>query len=192
VLAAAASMRDGMAWLFCEKSMSLTVSLLRHAKSSWDEPGQDDAERPLNARGRVAAPLIGAWMAESLVIPQHVLCSTAVRTRETLALMLPFFKLRPKVSYREELYLANANTILTQLRAASGSTQHVLVIGHNPGLEDLATELVGRGDPDAREALAQRFPTCGLAVLTFDAQSWSKVVRDQGKLLHFVTPRALA
>jgi phosphohistidine phosphatase len=171
--------------------MSLTVSLLRHAKSSWGEPGLDDSERPLNARGRMAAPLMAAWMAENRVLPDYVLCSTAVRTRETLALVLPSFQSRPKVKYLEELYLAGANTVLTMLRAAPDSVQHVLVVGHNPGFEDLALGLSGRGDASARSLLARKFPTCGLAVLAFDVPTWSKVALGQGRLLHFVTPRAL-
>lgn len=119
--------------------MSLTVSLLRHAKSSWDEPGLDDADRKLNARGRSAAPLIAKWMSENRVLPDRVLCSTAVRTRETLALVLPSLSPQPSISYLDELYLASAGTILTMLRATPDGTQHVLVVGHNPGLEDLAS-----------------------------------------------------
>ena len=172
--------------------MSLTVSLLRHAKSSQDEPGLDDAERPLHARGRMAAPLVGAWMAENQVVPQRVFCSTAMRTRETLALVMPFFKPRPKVSYDAELYLAAANTILTMLRAAPESIRHVLIVGHNPGFEDLALGLVARGNSSDREALARKFPTCGLAVVTFDVPSWTKVARGQGHLVHFITLRGLA
>jgi phosphohistidine phosphatase len=172
--------------------MSLTVSLLRHAKSSWDQPGLDDADRPLNVRGQMAAPLMAAWMANNRVIPQYVLCSTAARTRETVALVLPFFKPRPKVRYREELYLSNANTILTMLRAAPDSTQHVLVVGHNPGIAELALGLVGCGDQTAREALANKFPTCGLAVVKFDVPSWGRIASGHGQLLHFITPRSLA
>ncbi len=171
--------------------MPLTVSLLRHAKSSWADPRIGDADRPLNARGRAAAPCIAAWMAKNGIIPDAILCSTAARAKETLALVLPALKPRPKLTYRDDLYLAQADAILAMLRAMPDAGKHVLVIGHNPGLEELAVRLTGSGDKAARQRLSEKFPTAALAVIRFEATSWSKIALRRGKLLHYVTPRWL-
>ena len=171
--------------------MPLIVSLLRHAKSSWANPGMDDAHRPLNARGRDAAPLIAAWMAENAIIPDTVLCSTATRATETSALVLPALSPQPAPQYRDDLYLASPDALLAMLRALPDAVQHVMIVGHNPGLEALAQRLTGSGDKQARQHLAEKFPTAALAVLRFEAKSWAKIAPRKGRLLHFITPRWL-
>jgi phosphohistidine phosphatase len=169
----------------------LTLSLLRHAKSSWDDPGLEDFNRPLNDRGREAAPRMGRFMAKHGIAPELILCSTSVRTRQTLELVLPHLSPRPKVTYEDGLYLAAASALLQRVRKDAGTATHVLVVAHDPGMHELATELAGSGDPKLLELLALKFPTTGLAVIDFDVQAWSKVRRGAGQLRLFMSPKRL-
>src|SRR5262249_40055524 len=112
----------------------LTLSLLRHATSSWTDARLRDCERPLNERGGKSAPCMGACMARRGLVPDLVLCSTAVRARQTLDLALPYFHGAPAVVYEDALYLASPATLLKLIRAVSADMRHVMVIGHDPGL----------------------------------------------------------
>jgi phosphohistidine phosphatase len=169
----------------------LTLSLLRHAKSSWDDPGLEDIHRPLAERGRKAAPRMGAYMAEHGIAPELVLCSPSVRTRLTLDLVLPALEAKPKVVYEDGLYLASAPTLLKRIRKVKGNVRHVMVVGHDPGLHNLAVELVGSGNPADLQALAAKFPTAGLAVIAFQVSDWTAVEAGAGRLVLFMTPRRL-
>ncbi len=171
----------------------LTLSLLRHAKSSWDDPRLDDHERPLTKRGIKDAPRIATWLADHDLRPDLVLCSSAMRTRATLALLLSAWAEPPPDSRVEDaLYLADPARLLAVVHTASPGARQVLVIAHNPGLHALALELTGGGQRKAVAGLAAGFPTSALAVLTFEAKDWSEVHRGAGRLEHFVTPRGLA
>lgn len=171
----------------------LTLSLLRHAKSSWDDPALDDHDRPLAKRGTKAAPEIAKYLKREELLPSLVLCSGAVRTRATLALILAEIgRPPPEIRYDDALYLAAPETILTRIRNVEPEHTHVLVIGHNPGLHALALALTGQGDRKAVAALATAFPTAALAVLSFDADRWSDIKTAAGRLEHFVTPRSLS
>lgn len=168
----------------------LTLSILRHAKSSWDDPRLDDHERPLAKRGVKEAPRVGAFLAENDLKPDMVLCSDAVRTRATLALMLAEWDgTPPKTAFEEELYLAPPGDLLARVQAIGAGVHNVLVIGHNPGVHALALELTGSGDRKLIGGLAKGFPTSTLAVLTFDAASWAEIAPGTGRLRHFVSPR---
>jgi phosphohistidine phosphatase len=169
----------------------LTLSLLRHAKSSWDDPGIEDFDRPLSERGREAAPRMGRFMAKHGIVPELILCSSSVRTRQTLDLVLPHLSPRPKVAYEDAIYLAAASVLLQHVRKDAGKARHVMVVAHDPGMHQLATELAGSGDPALIEALAGKFPTAGLAVIDFEAQAWAKVRRGAGRLRLFMTPKRL-
>jgi len=170
----------------------LTLTLLRHAKSSWSDTELDDYDRPLAKRGAKAAPLIAKYMRREELRPDIVLCSGAVRTRATLALVIAALgPPAPEVRYEEKLYLASPATILARVRDIAPAKKHVLVLGHNPGIHSLALELVGTGDRRLLEGLAQEFPTAALASLTFPITSWSEIKTASGKLEHFVTPRRL-
>ena len=171
--------------------MPLTLSLLRHAKSSWDDAGIEDIDRPLNSRGRKAAPAMGAWIAANGIKPDLVLCSTAARTRETLALLLPSWKPKPEVRYDKALYLAELEGLLALIAATPAAVGHLMIVGHNPGLHDVATGFSNAGDKDLRTCLTDKFPTAGLAVITFEAPAWDKIARRKGRLIHFMTPRTL-
>ena len=170
----------------------LTLSLLRHAKSSWDSPAQDDFDRPLAARGLVAAPLMAGVIAARGITPGVILCSTSVRTRATLALVLPAFGVAsPPVWFEDGLYLATASRLFERIRHLRPHYRSVMVIGHNPGLHDLAMMLVQATPDEASRALAAKFPTAGLAVLTFPVLAWHDVVPATGHLDLFVTPGLL-
>jgi phosphohistidine phosphatase len=170
----------------------LTLSLLRHAKSSWDDPALDDFDRPLGERGVKAAPLMGRYLMAEDLRPDLVICSGAVRTRATLALIMPELGAPPPdISYEDDLYLASASRLLGRVHKADRA-RNILLIGHNPGLHALALALVGDGKRRDLDALATKFPTAALAVFTFDVDKWSAVKAGTGALVRFVTPRQLA
>lgn len=167
----------------------LTLSLLRHAKSDWGDARLDDFDRPLAKRGRKAAPEMAEQMIAAKLEPELVLCSSARRTRETLALITPALAGEPRIKFEEELYLAPAMTLLDRLRRVKRGISHVLMIGHNPGLQALALELTLDGAREDIRALAIKFPTAALAVLTFPVAAWSEIGPASGKLISLVTPQ---
>ncbi|HML92205.1 histidine phosphatase family protein [Methyloceanibacter sp.] len=169
----------------------LTLSLLRHAKSSWKNPALPDRERPLNARGMGDAPVMGRAMSERGIDPELILCSTAQRTVDTLALVLPELKIEPKIVYEDVLYHANPAEMLDMLRGIQPGASSVLLVGHNPEIQALALQLIGAGPHEPRGRLAEKFPTGGLAVINFTAGLWSSVDVGSGSLAAFVTPREL-
>jgi len=166
------------------------ISLLRHAKSSRDDPALDDFERPLSERGRGAGPEIGAAMAENRIEPDIVLCSSARRTRQTLDLIAGRLGRPHETRILDALYMAGAPEILSHINALPGAFGHVLVIGHNPGLEALAAGLADpqRSDEPALRRLRKKFPTGALACFEFDAANWTCVAEGEGRLVCFVTP----
>ena len=167
----------------------LTLSLLRHAKSSWKNPALPDRERPLNARGMSDAPAMGRAMSERGIEPELVLCSSAQRTVDTLALVLPELKIEPEVVYDDALYQASPDDMLGMLRGLQPGARNVLIVGHNPEIQALALGLVGAGPKDLRNRLAEKYPTGGLAVINFTAGLWSSVDAGSGSLSLFLTPR---
>ena len=172
--------------------LMLTLALLRHAKSSWDDPGIDDFARPLADRGRIAAPLMGEYLVRHRLQPDLIICSAALRTRATLDLVLPFFgPVPPAIAYEESLYLASASDLLSRLRSVASRWPSVMLIGHNPGFHDLAVALAATGDPQALATLSVKFPTAALATLTFQTSNWANVRPGLGHLTHFVTPSSL-
>jgi phosphohistidine phosphatase len=165
--------------------------LLRHAKSSRDDPALDDHERPLNKRGEKSARLIGDWLRERKIAPDLVLCSTAKRTRQTLDGLMPFAGTTPKVELLPGLYLAGAPAILQRLRKLGDDIACVMAIGHNPGFEQLAAGLAGDGEPNAMALLAMKYPTGALADLHFTVIKWSQIAVGEGRLAAFIRPRDL-
>lgn len=166
---------------------------MRHAKSSWGEPELDDHERPLSKRGAKAAPLIGAYMADKGWRPDIVLCSDSVRTRATLALVLR--ELRPpspEISYEDILYLAPPGSLLNRVKRIEAGARCAMLVGHNPGMHALSLALVGEGKRKSLKAMAMKFPTAALAVMTFSTKTWSDIVPAQGVLEDFIVPRDLA
>ena len=170
----------------------LTLSLLRHAKSSWEDGSLEDFDRPLAKRGESAAPRMGAFMAAHGLAPQLILCSPAVRTRQTLDLVVPHLPGQPTVVYQDDFYLAAPSVLLARLRKVGGKIGHVMVVGHNPGMQGLAVALAGEGEARMLQALSGKFPTAGLAVIRFKVRSWAKVGHGTGRLELFATPKMLA
>lgn len=169
--------------------------LLRHAKSDRNG-GLEDFERPLNARGRKAAPKMAEAMLARSYVPDRALVSPAERTRETWQLMAPVFdKDRVATDFIDRLYLASANHILGVIRQLAPEVQTPIVVGHNPGIEDLAARLSGEKQSSegeqALERLKRKYPTCALTVLTFPIESWSELDLGTGALVEFLTPSSL-
>ncbi len=167
----------------------LTLSLLRHAKAGTDRAGVRDIERPFAPRGERTAPLMGRFIAGHHLEPDLILCSTAKRARQTLALVQAELPSKPKVIYDEALYLAEPEGILEVIAARAGSLKRVLVIGHNPGLQELALLLAGAGRKADLAAIRTKFPTAGLAVLNFTASGWANARPGTGVLRLFMSPR---
>jgi len=165
--------------------------LLRHAKSDRASAGHGDHDRPLAARGRSTAPQIGGYLARHKLIPEHVVCSTAKRTRETWELVAAAWPKPPPVNFERRLYEADPEDIIEVIRATRSDARSLLVVGHNPGLHEAANLLVASGDLDARERLKEKLPTAGLVVIDFAFGSWDKVHPDSGRLDRFLVPRML-
>ncbi len=159
--------------------------LLRHAKSSWDDPGRPDRERPLAPRGVRDAKRVAKHLGRLGVAPELVLCSPAVRTRETLELVLPALA-GVAVHVEDELYGAPGEALLERLRTVPEAIGSVMLIGHNPALQDLALTLAS--DNALRERVAAKFPTAALATLALP--SW-RLSPGDGELVDFVVPKEL-
>lgn len=161
--------------------------LFRHAKS--DRPANvDDHERPLNPRGRDAAPRMGAYLAAEGLSPDYALVSTAQRTVETWEAARGFVG-APASELVRSIYEASESAIRDAIRAAPDSATCLIVVGHNPGLQDCALRLVKSGDQTARARLKAQFPTAALAVIDFDLESWAGLTWGSGRLERFATPK---
>ncbi len=174
----------------------LTLILLRHAKA---EPGSyavADIERSLADRGRLDAPRMGAWLAREKLIPDYIVCSNSRRTRETLDLVSPAFGAAVETKFEPAIYEATPMRILTVIRRTPTPVRRLLVIGHNPGLEDLTDDLMSKSDSIAASRFEQKYPTSGLAVLTWPqpsaVDSWAKLTPRSAYLAAFTAPRWLA
>jgi phosphohistidine phosphatase len=163
---------------------------MRHAKSSWADESQDDHDRPLDQRGERAASLMGAFLAQSGLEIDLVLCSTATRSRQT-ALRLARLAALPEPIFERSLYLASASALLERLVRCPESASGVLLIGHNPGLADLAAILAGRGSADDLDQLTRKFPTAALAIFTTDSSGWAGLGPGSATLERFVRPKQL-
>ncbi len=169
--------------------MMLTLSLFRHAKSSWSNPTLPDRERPLATRGVTDAPLMGKAMAERGIDPELVLCSSARRTRDTLELVLPELRVEPKVVYVDALYHASPEQMLEMLHEIQPGANRVMLVGHNPEIQAFALDLVGSGPKHFRDRLQAKYPTAGLAVINFVSGLWKSVTVNSGTLNLFLSPR---
>jgi len=164
--------------------------LLRHAKARAGEDGQGDHARRLTGRGRRAADEIGEFLAEHGETPDLALCSSSERTRETLERVLDHLPEKPRVVVETELYLAGCESLLARLRALPDEIDRVLLVGHHPGVADLAELLATDGPHELRKRLAEKFPTAALAILGIPHGRWC----DAGpgaRLEAFVLPREL-
>ncbi len=165
--------------------------LLRHAKSSWDDPSLPDHARPLNARGRRAAALMAAELARRGLVPDVVLVSSARRTLQTLEALQPI-EPTPITTVMDELYLAPWPTILGVLHRVPDTARSVLLLGHNPGLHELALNLVpaAQASTPMLERLQEAYPTAALCEFSV-ASPWRLLRAGGAALRHFVAPRDL-
>jgi phosphohistidine phosphatase len=154
--------------------MKRTLILLRHAKSDWPT-GLPDHERPLNARGERDAPLTGQWLVATKRVPDYVVCSTALRTRETYGLAAEAFQSEPVVVYTDDLYGASAGEMLEVVRSVPADVRTLLVVSHNPGTHNLAAVLAGdESDPELMNRVRGSYPTNTATVLETDAE-WAEL-----------------
>jgi phosphohistidine phosphatase len=160
--------------------------LLRHAKSDW--PDVPDRDRPLAKRGRRDAPVVGRWLRKHGYLPDVVVCSAARRTRQTWDLVAPELGGSPSVTFEPRAYAASALTLLYLVRELPATSRAALLIGHNPGVEDLATSLTE--SPDGDDGPGLTFPTAAVAVLEF-AGAWADLAPGDARLLAFTIPADL-
>ena len=167
----------------------MQIDLLRHAKAV--EARARDFERPLDPRGVRAASVMGVYLAQRGRLPELVLCSAARRTRETWEYVAAAWPEPPTAALDPELYLASAEQLLLRLRGLDDAVRRVLVIGHNPGIEDLALGLIGTGDRRSLSRMREKFPTAALATLEADLEKWSQLGSGDASLGAFLLPRDL-
>jgi phosphohistidine phosphatase len=175
------------------------LMLLRHAKTEHDAPSGHDQDRCLDDRGRLDAAAIGGWIGRHPPVPDAVLVSTAVRAHQTWEITREAMKdaLRepapqPHVELLHELYGADPAQLLQIIRMAEAADPaRLMLIGHNPGMHELALMLAGSGDAAAKKALEDNLPTAGLAILDFAIDDWSEVAFRRGKLVRFTSPKLL-
>jgi phosphohistidine phosphatase len=171
------------------------LMLLRHAKTETDAPSGQDQDRRLDDRGRTDAAAIGDWIARHPPFPDCILVSTAVRAHQTWEIAWEAMKElapRPRVEFLDELYGADPAHLLRIVRMASVTDpKQLMLVGHNPGMHELALALTGSGDGTAKKALNDNLPTAGLAILDFSIDDWNDVAFRRGKLVRFTSPKLL-
>jgi phosphohistidine phosphatase len=160
--------------------------LLRHAKSSWDDPGIEDHERPLAPRGRRAAGVLAGHVRSAGIVPELVLCSSARRTRETLEVVDP----PGEWQIESGLYAASPGTVLARLQSVPDGVRSAMVIGHNPTMQVLVLRLAAAASEADLEEVQRKFPTGALATLTFEG-AWSELAPGRARLAAYVRPRQL-
>ncbi|MCA1458363.1 histidine phosphatase family protein [Bradyrhizobium sp. BRP22] len=171
------------------------LMLLRHAKTETESPSGQDHDRRLDDRGHRDATEIGGWIGRHPPFPDRVLVSPAVRAYQTWEIAWEAMKglvPEPEVEFLPELYGADPTELLHTIRMASVSDpKHLMLVGHNPGMHELALTLIGSGDAAAKKALDHNLPTSGLAIFDFPTEEWTDVAFRRGKLVLFVSPKLL-
>jgi phosphohistidine phosphatase len=168
----------------------LRLLLFRHAKTA-REAGGGDHDRPLTKRGEEDSKRIGRYLTDEQLLPDLVVASDSRRTRQTLDLALKAANQSPSTRLDRTVYLAEPHTLLHLVRQTPAGVRTLMLIGHNPGMAELATLLTGFGDRYAFIRMSTKFPTAGLAVLDFAVASWADIAEHNGRLERFVTPASL-
>jgi phosphohistidine phosphatase len=168
-----------------------TLTLLRHAKSGWDDAVARDFDRPLNPKGRKAAQVVGRHLKSLDLSFDHVVASPARRVVETIADVAAGFGAAIDPAWDKRLYLASAATLLDVARETPADADRLLIIGHNPGLEDFVLLLLVDGEPALVTAAEEKYPTATLAELTFAVDDWAEIAPQAGTLTRFIRPRDL-
>ena len=166
-----------------------SLTLLRHAKSDWTDAVKRDFDRPLNDRGRRAARTVGTYMRSEGLTFDSVIASPAQRVRDTLGELEQGYGLSLDPVFDEAVYLASSSTLLDLVHATKDGVARVLLVGHNPGLEELALELADDADSPLRHEVEVKYPTATLAELAFNVDTWNSA--NAGRLVRFVRPRDL-
>ncbi|MCX4785132.1 MULTISPECIES: SixA phosphatase family protein [unclassified Streptomyces] len=168
---------------------SARLIVLRHAKSAWPE-GVPDHERPLAGRGRRDAPAAGRWLYEAQCVPDLVICSTARRTRQTWDLVAAELGAAPEVVFEPRVYEASASALVSVVRDVPERRRTVLLIGHQPGVQDMVLSLAGDGDDEALTRARVKYPTAAVAVLMLPG-TWARLAPGTATLTDFAVPRGV-
>jgi len=168
-----------------------TLVLLRHAKAESGTALQEDSTRALALKGIAGAGLIGAYLKRQQINPELVLCSSAVRTRQTLAEVQRSFSPPLDVQYHDRLYHASVADMLTAIEAVPEDVHTLMLVGHNPGLHQLCLKLARLGDERKIDMLAMKFPTASCVSLRYENTSWAELGKAKGMMVDFVTPATL-
>jgi phosphohistidine phosphatase len=172
--------------------LTFTLTLFRHAKSSWDDSVPRDFDRPLNKRGEKAAVTMGTWVKRTGLTFDHVVASPAVRVIETIDQFVKGTAQRLEPNWDRRIYLASSATLMDVLRDQSDEHRSVLMVGHNPGLEDLVLDLCpDDGTSPLRASVWEKYPTAAIARMELNVNHWSELERGLGHLTHFIRPRDL-
>ena len=160
-----------------------TLTLLRHAKSSWADRGLSDFDRPLNKRGQIAAPLMGKRLVNKSIKPDIIVSSPAKRAAQTIKIICELVNYpKPKIVWNEKIYEASTSTLISIIQEINSELDHVLLCGHNPGFTDLSNLLTDKKNID-------NIPTCGVVSINFDIQNWNHVSPGIGELSLFDFPK---
>jgi phosphohistidine phosphatase len=165
--------------------------LFRHAKAEASEPGMEDRARVLVERGRKDAAKMGAYMAGHGIIPDKVMISPAARTQETWKYAAAAFRPAPAAMTVEAIYDATPHALFGVIKSAPAPAHTLLIVGHNPGLHEVAVMLIASGDIETRERLREKLPTAGLVIVDFAFDDWNKLHPQSGRLERFVSPKSL-
>jgi phosphohistidine phosphatase len=167
------------------------LTVLRHAKSSWDDSGLDDLNRPLNERGWKSARRMGRELKHRGVHFDFVLASTAARVRETIVAIQEKYDFGAPIRFEPSIYLATEETLLSLIQALPDTIGTVLIIGHNPGLERLTVELTHDDEHGLRQRVAGKFPTAAFAAIELPAEKWADVTPGSGEVAELIVPKDL-
>lgn len=169
-----------------------TLGIFRHAKSDWNDARLRDFDRPLNKRGRKGAALMGVHIRDHAAAWNRILASPAARAAQTIELAAEAAGTSPPITWDRRLYLASSAILMDILREQETDPPAVLLVGHNPGLEDLIFDLVpDNGSSPMRDMVEEKFPTAAFAVIELEIQSWSQISEGIGRLVHLMRPRDL-
>ena len=172
-------------------NLAKNLILMRHAKSSWDNSYKDDFDRPLNSRGRENAQMVAKHIHSWGFKPELTLCSSALRCKQTLELIIPYFPKKMHIRYLDELYLAPETAILEIIKSIKLSIDQMLVIGHNPGLSDLSRSLIYSSKKQSDYFETPQFPTSAASIFEMSIKNWLDFKSSESKIIDFITPKNL-
>ena len=169
-----------------------TLYVLRHAKSDWNDARLRDFDRPLNKRGRLGAALMGAHIRDYHPNWSRIIASPAVRVTQTIEIAAEFAGSSPPVNWDRRIYLASSIALVELLREQADELSSIIMVGHNPGLEDLIFDLVpDNGSSPLRDVVEEKFPTAAFAVIELPIDRWADVTEGEARLVHLMRPRDL-